>query len=172
MVPGSRKKNLPRAPPPKKRISFRSCSRPPRKKSALSGRWQNDDLIQNCVPAAERKKIFTFSSQFLLKPVCFPCIPLYFHVFSHILNQNLRRPRRILFRIAPRPARKKILFFRGPSADRYSFRLPCWAEIKRNLPQTPLSEKRILFRSPFWREIKKSLAFSILDLIHEGVYKI
>ena len=79
--------------------------------------------------------------------------PLYSHVFLHIFSENHGRPRAISFRIAPRLARKNSAFL----GTTISFRMPCWAEIKKNLPQIPSPKNTISFRLPFWREIKKSL---------------
>ena len=145
-----KKKLLPQALPAKKTISFRSCSRPPRKKSsAVSGRQQNHHLFQNRVPAAEKNNLHFFIRS-LQKSVCFPCIPMYFHIFSVKITGG---PGPSLSELLPGWHEKKFCFFR----NHHLFQNALLGRNKKNLPQIPSPKNTISFRSRFWREIKSSL---------------
>ena len=78
--------------------------------SAVSGRQQNHHLFQNRVPAAEKKKFCTFFIRSLQKSAFFPCIPMYFQIFSVKITGG---PGPSLSELLPGWHEKKFCFFRN-----------------------------------------------------------
>ena len=157
MVPGSRKKRpslSDRAPGrrEKKFCRFRTTAEPP----SLSFRIVFQPL---------RGKICTFFIRSLQKSVCFPCIPMYFHIFSVKLTGGQGHH---FQNCSPAGTKKKFCFFR----NHHHFQNALLGRNKKNSAADPIPKKHHLFQIAILARNKKQFfsfvsSQSVLHLFRE-----